>query len=343
VSQPIPEPGTKKAARRPRAASCTGMPVPAPAPLGLGDLVDGFRRLGLRAGQSALVHYALRTLGPVDSGAATVVDALLAVLGPTGTLVVPAFTFIHEVEAAPIIDPAADPSEMGAITEAARTRPNAVRSTAFRHSFAAIGRRAAVIAGVDPALAPYDLRSAFGVMLALDTQVVLLGVTYSNSTSHHFGEWYCEVPYRHVVRREVRLRRPDGTVVPQAMDDYQPKPSPDGSYYGSRSTDFNFLGRMLEERGEATVGAVGNAIVRRFAMRALIAMSEVEAARDVNVFRTAEGDKEHVTQLRDGVFVFSDPTLDGAGRPEHRLWSVVDPERIVGWKTAWRVVRPEEH
>jgi aminoglycoside N3'-acetyltransferase len=318
-----------------------GSAAQVPAPLTVDDLVEGFRRVGLRAGQTALVHSALRTFGPVDEGAQTVVDALLAVLGPTGTLVVPTFTFVHEVEDAPIIDPAADRSEMGAISETARTRPDALRSTAFRHSFAAIGRRAAVIAGVDPALAPYDLRSAFGVMLALDTQVVLLGVTYSNSTSHHFGEWVCDVPYRHVVRREVSWRRPDATVVPQPMDDYQPRPSADGSYYGTRHTDFNFLGSMLEERGEAATCSIGNAIVRRFPMRSLIALAEVEAARDMNIFRTAEGDTEHVTQLRDGVFVFSDPTLDGAGRPEVRLWSVVEPERIVGWQPTWRVVRPE--
>ena len=169
-------------------------------------------------------------------------------------------------------------------------------------------------------------------MLALDAQVVLLGVTYSNSTSHHFAEWMCDVPYRHANPPRRAAAQTGRSVVPQSMDDYQPKPSPDGSYYGSRATDFNFLGRMLEERGEATTCPVGNAIVRRFGMRELIALAEVEAARDVNVFRTAEGDKEHVTQLIDGVYVFSDPTLDGAGRPEHRLWSVVEPERIVGWR-----------
>lgn len=338
MSQTTSRPRPKDAAR-PRSTAQSGSS--ASAPLRLEDLVDGFRRVGLRAGQTTLVHSALRTFGPVDGGAETVVDALLAVLGPTGTLVVPTFTFIHEVEEAPIIDPVADRSEMGAISEAARTRPDARRSTAYRHSFAAIGRRAEIIAGVDPALAPYDLRSAFGVMLALDTQVLLLGVTYSNSTSHHFAEWMCDVPYRHAVRHDVHLRKPDGTVRPQSMDDYQPKPSPDGSYYGSRHTDFNFLGRMLEERGEAATCNVGNAIVRRFGMRELIALAEVEAARDVNVFRTAEGDTEHVTQLQDGVYVFSSATLDGAGRPEHRLWSVVEPERIVGWRPTWRVVRPD--
>ncbi len=273
----------------------------------------------------------------MDGGADTVVAALLEVLGADGTLVVPTFTFAHEAEAEPVIDPARDPSEMGAITEAARRHPLAHRSAAFRHSFAAIGRRAPIIAGVDPRLAPFDLRSAFGVMLALDTQVVLLGVTYSNSTSHHFGEWLSDVPYRHAVDRSVRVRRRDGEISDQVMADYQPRPSADGSYYGSRGTDFNFLGRRLEEEGRVSIGPVGNAMARRFAMRDLIALATAEAARDHNVFRTAEGDKSHVTQLSDGVFVFSHDLTDAAGRPERHLWTVVEPARIVGWRPDWTV------
>jgi aminoglycoside 3-N-acetyltransferase len=303
------------------------------------DVVEGLRGVGLRPGQVVLVHSALRTVGHVDGGAETVVAALLDVIGPRGTLVAPTFTFIHEVEAQPIIDPAADPSEMGAITEAVRRHPLARRSTAFRHSFAAIGRRAEVIASVDPALAPFDLRSAFGVMLALDTQVLLLGVTYANSTSHHFGEWMSDVSYRHQVQRLVRVRWADGAVVDQPMADYQPRPSGDGTYYGPRSTDFNRLGRLLEERGSATVGVVGNAMARRFAMRDLIALATEEAELDENIFRTPEGQRDHVTFLPDGVFVTGDEALDGAGRPERHLWSVVDPERIFGWRPTWTVQR----
>jgi aminoglycoside 3-N-acetyltransferase len=315
------------------------------APIGPGgldrtELATAFRALGLGMGQTVLVHSALRTLGPVDGGAEAVVDALLDVLGPRGTLVVPTFTFVHEAEADPVIDPVNDPSEMGAITEAARRRPDARRSTAYRHSFAAIGRRADVIAGVDPALPPFDLRSAFGVLLALDAQVLLLGVTYANSTSHHFGEWLADVSYRNALTHDARVRRPDGSIEVQVFGDYQPRPSPDGSYYGSRATNFNHLGRLLERRGGVSVGPVGNAMGRRFALREHIALALAEAEIDENVFRTPEGRKDLVTLLPDGIFVTGDPTLDGAGRPERHLWTVVDPTAIVGWQSTWTVRRP---
>ena len=308
------------------------------------DIVEGLHRIGLRAGQVALVHSGLRPFGNVEGGAETVVDALLEVLGPRGTLVVPTFTFKHEAATAagqkPLIDPAADSSEMGAISEAARRRPDARRTTAYRHSFAAIGRRADLLASVDPALPPFDLRSSFGVLLALDAQVVLLGVTYARSTSHHFAEWMAEVPYRHALVRDVELRLPDGRVIETTMGDYQPKPSADGSYYGSRVTDFNRLGLMLERSGKVGVTSIGNAIVRRFAMRDLIARAEAEAERDYNVFRTEEGDKTHITGLPDGVFVFSHPVQDGAGRPEIHFWNVVDARALPGFREDWTVVEP---
>ena len=63
-------------------------------------------------------------------------------------------------------------------------------------------------------------------------------------------------------------------------------------------------------------------------------------AIDENVFRTPEDRKDHVTRLTDGVNVTGDPALDGAGRPERHLWSVVDPERIWGFRPTWRVERP---
>ena len=308
------------------------------------DIVDGLHRIGLREGQVALVHSGLRPFGNVEGGAETVVDALLEVLGPRGTLVVPTFTFKHEAATGagerPLIDPASDPSEMGAISEATRRRPDARRTTAYRHSFAAIGHRADLIASVDPALPPFDFRSTFGVLLALDAQVVLLGVTYARSTSHHFAEWAAEVPYRHQLTREVRLRRPDGEIVDATMGDYQPKPSADGSYYGSRATDFNRIGLMLERSGKVGVTAIGNAIVRRFAMRDLIARATAEAERDHNVFRTPEGEKSHITGLPDGVFVFSHEVQDGAGRPEIHFWNVVDARAIPGFREDWTVVQP---
>jgi aminoglycoside 3-N-acetyltransferase len=302
------------------------------------DLKRGLGRLGLRPGQVVLVHSALRTLGPVAGGAGAVVDALLDVVGPRGTLVAPAFTFAHEAEPEPaLIDPAGDPSEMGAISEVVRRRPDARRSTAFRHSVSAIGRRADLFGSVDHRICPFDPRSTFGLLTGLDTQVLLIGVTYAASTAHHFAEWLAGVPYRVVVRRHVRLRRADGTIERTTMDDDQPIRGPDGGYADGRRADFNRLGRMLEEQGRVDVGAVGNAIVRRFAMRDLIDLATAEAERDIEIFRTA-GPGVPPTALPDARLVLGPPVRDAAGRPQRHLWNIVDPAAIVGWQPAWEIL-----
>jgi len=283
------------------------------------QIATGLCDVGLQSGDIILIHSAMRTLGRVDGGAATVVDALLEVIGEQGTLVAPTFTFIHEPEDDPIIDPATDKSEMGAITEAVRLHPDALRSTAYRHSFAAIGRRAVLITDVDPKYSVFDVRSSFGVMLALNTKVLLLGVNYSNSTSHHFAEWLCEVPYRHTIDMNVKVKQPDGTIVQQPMIDYQPF-----GYGGTQHTDFNRLGQIQEDRETVSIGAIGNSIVRLFSLRDLVDIAQEEAEKDYNIFRNPEGEPDSILTTGLGTTIDSPPILDGAGRPGHCQWCVVN-------------------
>lgn len=292
------------------------------------EIVRGLRETGLKSGDAVLVHSAMRTFGPIEGGAETVVSALLEVLGQRGTLIVPTFTFAHEAEKDPIIDPVNDPSEMGIITETVRLRPDSFRSTAFRHSFAAVGNRARVITEVDPALSPFDLRSSFGVMLAMNSQVLICGMTYDVSTSHHFAEFISEVPYRHTTPLNVKVRLSDGSVVRREMIDYQPKPGKDGVYY-EREPDFGRLGRMLEERNPVGMAAIGNAAVRRFAMRDLIDLALIEGAKDYNIFRMPEGQTDEFIPLTFGKIVFSPELLDGAGRPDRYRWCVIDESKLV--------------
>lgn len=287
------------------------------------EIVEGLRRLGLKTGDVVLAHSAMRTFGYIEGGAETVVAAILDVLGARGTFVVPTFTFKHEAEKDPVIDPDNDPSEMGIISETVRRRPDALRSKAYRHSFAAIGRRSRVITDVDPSLSPFDVRSAFGVMLALDTKVLMLGLDYHSSTSHHFAEWLCEVPYRQTIDLDVKVQQADGTIVQQAMVDYQPF-----SYAGDKQADFNRLGQLMEDRNRVTVGALGNCVCRCFSQRDLIDLAQEEADKDYNIFRNPEGKDEWIMTTKLGSTVLSPKISDGAGRSDIHHWCVVDPSKL---------------
>ena len=81
------------------------------------SLTADLRRLGVNAGDLVMVHSSLRSLGMVDEGAQTVVDAFLDVLGPLGTLVGPSFTFGSVGSRSFVFDVLKTPSEMGAVSE----------------------------------------------------------------------------------------------------------------------------------------------------------------------------------------------------------------------------------
>lgn len=287
------------------------------------DALDGFRNVGIEEGDTVLIHSALRPFGFVEGGGMTIAKALYAALGEEkGTLVAPAFCFAHEIEEDPIIDPTADISEMGAISEAVRHMPGAVRSLAYRHSFSAIGTHAETITNVDPLLPVFDMRSSFGKMLALDTKVVLAGVTYINSTSHHFGEYLLQVPDRHTIEHRVRVRKPDGSLEDRVMTDYQPKPTESGSYY-EHEHDFNRLGLRLEEAGKVKISTIGNAVIRMYRMRDLIDLILWSYPLDQTIFWQVG----EMAQLPFGK-IATRAYIDGAGRDDEAIWSCIDPEAI---------------
>ena len=87
------------------------------------QIAAALRALGLPAGAIVFMHSSMSSIGYVEDGADTIVDAFMDILSPEGTLVVPTFTFAHGNDDNRVFDSARDPSEMGRLTEVTRTRP----------------------------------------------------------------------------------------------------------------------------------------------------------------------------------------------------------------------------
>ena len=289
------------------------------------DVVNALRSAGVAEGDVLFVHSALRPFGFVDNGADTVAEALVEAVGESGTVAAPAFCFIHEIQEVPLIDPENDPSEMGAISEAIRRLPGAKRSAAYRHSISAVGCKSDILTNVDHKLSPFHMESSFGRLYALDAKIVLMGVEYVNSTSHHFAEFVLQVQDRHTIEHKVRLRRPDGSVEDTVMTDYQPKPSPTGAYY-SHPHDFNKTGVILERAGKVGISSAGNAMIRVFRLRDLIELLLSTYPLDNMIMNVCPGERE--TVLPDGVRVVGKTIPDGAGRPFSPIWACVDRDGI---------------
>ncbi|WP_031063772.1 aminoglycoside N(3)-acetyltransferase [Streptomyces sp. NRRL WC-3742] len=200
-------------------------------------LVSGLTDLGVRPGTVLHVQASLRSLGPVEGGAGGVVDALLEVLGPDGTLV--AYTAtpensstsrIHRNAVAgltpeeaelhragmPRFDPATTPASptVGALSEAIRTRPGALRSSHPQTSWAALGRHAREITAAHPLTSHLGPESPLGRLYDLDARVLMLGVPMDHFTAFHLAD----LRRPGVALREYRCVGEEGWVAFRAPD-----------------------------------------------------------------------------------------------------------------------------
>ena len=149
-------------------------------------------RSGIRSGMNVFVHSSLSGIGHVEGGASTVVDGLLDVLGPTGTLMVPTFTFSRTR----VFDVIRSPSATGAISEAVRQRPDSVRSPHPSHASCAIGPLAEWLMADHLRTGPLAIDSPEDRMASVDGYVFLLGVGHTVNSTVHVGEAYAGAPAR---------------------------------------------------------------------------------------------------------------------------------------------------
>lgn len=198
--------------------------------------------IGLRPGDRVVVHSSLRAVG---LGADGVIDELLAAVGPQGLVVMPTFTYDNET-----FDPDT-PSRTGALAEAFRRRPAALRSSHPTHSLAAIGEGAAELLEHHAAAGATDVGSPLDRLAAAGGYVLLLGVGQTSNTTIHVGEFHAGVPY---------LDIPFDPAWPTHGYDRHP----------GCSRAFGALERPLRERGSIRDGKVGRALVQLMAGTAVI-------------------------------------------------------------------------
>lgn len=159
-------------------------------------LVEGFRELGVDAGDTLLVHSSYKSFGEVDGGPRTVIRALEAALGTDkdGTLIMPTFNFDFN-KGAPW-DVRTTPSKMGVLTELVRTDPRAKRVFHPFYSFAVLGKHAEMLGSLRYKSA-YERNSVFGKLRDLDGKIMVIGLSYNDSmTFFHHIEQMEGVDYR---------------------------------------------------------------------------------------------------------------------------------------------------
>lgn len=160
------------------------------------QIAAGLRELGVAPGAVLLVHSSLSRFGRVVGGAEAVIEALLAAVGPEGTVTVPTHTWNRIGAKEPVFDVRRTPGCVGRIPEVFRGRPDALRSLHPTHSCAAIGPlREALLIDHEKDVTPCGRRSPYQRLMAIGGKIVFLGVTLYVNTSFHATEEMACVPW----------------------------------------------------------------------------------------------------------------------------------------------------
>ena len=222
-----------------------------------------------------MVHSSLGAVGYTVGGPVVVVRALLQVLTPHGTLVMPAESPSmsdpahwndsrikpewHDVirEHLPVFDPRTTPTTMGAIPEAFRTYPGTRRSDHPLVSVCANGPHAETITA-EHALEFCEGRGTpFQRLYDLDAYTLLLGVGFERCTSLHYAESL--VPRRRTTLSRFPLVQDHGRVWVEKPD-----------MAADNGVHFPIVGQRFIEKGHVQRGKVGDAECMLFSTKALV-------------------------------------------------------------------------
>jgi len=183
--------------------------------IGFEDLCDGFRRLGLQVGGGVMVHSSLSSFGHVLGGARTVIEALMEVVTPEGTLMMPSFN--HGEPFGPggpgYYHPGETRTTNGAISDLFWRLPGVQRSLDPTHPIAAWGKNAQRYTRGHHRTLTMGPESPLGLIGAEGGYGLLLGVDYNSNTFHHVVEISTFAPCLGQRSEAYPVRLPDGRQV----------------------------------------------------------------------------------------------------------------------------------
>ena len=209
------------------------------------DIVFSLRQMDIRPGDVLLVHSALSSIGYVQGGAETVVDALLEAVGSEGTVAVSTLTGWFSP-----FDAQRSPSAVGEISETLRRRKGALRSLHPVHSVAAIGRQAAFITeGHERCKTGCGRGTPYDKIRRLGGKTVLLGVDMDRNTVMHALEEEIDARY---------LRTLD-IVAPTYLS---PQQTFTLEKFPPGHRDFLCITPVLRREGAMIEGKIGSAVVK---------------------------------------------------------------------------------
>ena len=248
------------------------------------DIAEGLREVGLETGDGVYVHSSLSSFGYVEGGPDAVIDAILDVIGPAGTVVFPTFTgdaviaavldfsghsgaiILPEVVDVDLNDLARVKEEhifTGAIPKSARGRDDFLKSDHPLYSICAKGPLAAELVALNE-------RYIFPSRENKDTyrlgqhggKTLLVGTTHLDNSSIHLISEFAGLEYKVQDRPYWTLTVEEFLAMPR------PRQAELLRFHCGMNLPYDVEQRYeriegpLEEAGAIRIGRIGNAEVR---------------------------------------------------------------------------------
>lgn len=240
-------------------------------------LKKDFKSLGITAGSVIIMHSSLSKIGWTAGGSVSVIQALMEILTPCGTLIMPTFSSGNSdptkwenppvpqswwdliKNETPAYQPKITPTrEMGSVVETFRKWPKVIRSAHPSLSFAAWGKHAKFIIKDHKITSGLGEHSPLARIYDLDGKILLMGVNHYNDTSLHLAEYRSEFSGKTYVINgsSMMIKKKRQWVEYEDLD--------------NNSDDFERLGIDFESETNFKPGKVGIAEARLISQREIV-------------------------------------------------------------------------
>lgn len=246
--------------------------------------------LGINKKGTLLVHSSMKSLGEVEGGAETVLDALSEYMAE-GLLVFPTHTWAYINGENPRFYEERSEVCIGILPELFRKREGVVRSLHPTHSVAAYGKGVkSFIEGHELWDTPCARQSPWGRLLDQEAQILLIGVDLRRNTFIHGVEEWMDIPGR-------LTEAPEQLYV--ITKEGQTISVPSRRHYGDHWSEyFGKVDALFEEKGVMKKGQLGAAEVRLCETKPMTALLKILLKQNPSLFSNAAAfEKERYLEI----------------------------------------------
>ncbi len=218
------------------------------------QLLKEIETLGIKPDDTLMIHSSMKSIGEVDGGADTVLDAFIEYMKP-GLLIFPTHTWKLIANDRIVFHPETDPSCVGVLSNLFLKRPEVKRSLHPFESVAALGTGAEeFISGEEYRDTPCAREGCYGKLYDRKAKLLFLGCSMSKNTFLHGVEEWNHIANRLTDKpRDCKIELTDGRLLDCPVHFCH-------SPIGDISVNYGKMELPFLKTGIAVKGKIGDAI-----------------------------------------------------------------------------------